>query len=251
MRLRIADDFGLGRRHDQVILSLIEAGRLDGTSVMVNDAIEPGALARLQALRQAGAKVGLHLNLTQPFVGGTQTWPLATLMQPLPGKRLLDAAAASFDRQAREFVSLFGSGPDFYDGHQHCHCFPAIAPLVTRLPREPASWVRVPLPAAWRERMLNLAAGGPKVVLVMALAARARAIFSAAGLSVNRDFSGFLRLDDPASVRKWLPRLLAAAGEECLLMLHPGDAYDPVQCPGHAPESRAAETEILRESALR
>jgi predicted glycoside hydrolase/deacetylase ChbG (UPF0249 family) len=164
---------------------------------------------------------------------------------------LRDAAAAAFDRQARDFVSLFGSSPDFYDGHQHCHCFPAMAPLAARLPREPATWMRVPLPAAWRERMLNLAAGGPKVVLIMALAARARAVFTSAGWPVNRDFSGFLRLDDPASVRTWLPRLLEAADKECLLMLHPGDAADPLQCPGHAPESRAAETEILRESAPR
>ena len=92
MPVRIADDFGLGRKHDQVILSLMEAGRLDGTSVMVNDAIEPADIARLRALRDAGAQVGLHLNLTQLFPECGPVWPLTTLM--LHGRRKTDCRFA-------------------------------------------------------------------------------------------------------------------------------------------------------------
>lgn len=248
--MRIADDFGLGRGHDHIILKLIEDGRLDGTSVMVNDAITLDDIERLRALRDAGARVGLHLNLTQAFREGAPIWPLATLMRPtLRGQRLRDIEA-SLTRQSNEFVSLFGRLPDFYDGHQHCHCFPAIAPLVLRLPREPRAWVRVPLPSTWVARWRNLRAGGAKGVVIMAMAARARALFVRAGLQTNTDFSGFLRLGDPDDVRRWLPRLLSEADPHCLVMLHPGDATDPMQCAGHAPESRAAETEILSESAV-
>lgn len=250
MPLRIADDFGLGRKHDRVILSLMEAGRLDGTSVMVNDAIEPRDIARLCALRETGAQVGLHLNLTQAFPGNDQVWSLASLMLPTPGFRLRDGVAASLARQVEEFTTLFGSPPDYYDGHQHCHCFPGIAPLVTLLPYGPQTWVRVPLPARWTGRWRNLRAGGAKGLAIMALGARARTIFAQAGLRVNDDFSGFLRLTDPVSVRRWLPRLLSAAGPDCLMMLHPGDAIDLMQCAGHAPESRAAEAEILIGSAI-
>lgn len=250
MRLLIADDFGLGRKHDSAILSLIEAGRLDGTSVMVNQAIAPADIARLQAARKSGAQIGLHLNLTQVLPGMSTAWPLSTLLSPVPGARLLELIRASLVRQADEFVSLFGHLPDYYDGHQHCHCFPAIAPLVTGLPAGSQTWIRVPLPSSWGGRWRNLRAGGIKGVLIMVLALRAKGLFRHAGWQVNSDFSGFLRLDDPASVRHWLPRLLSAAGPDCLLMLHPGDAGDEVQCDGHAPQSRSCETQILLQGAV-
>ena len=250
MLLRIADDFGLGRKHDRVILSLIEARRLDATSVMVNDAIDAGDVARLKALRDAGAQVGLHLNLTQPLPGHTEAWPLQALLRPRLPDGLRATVATSLKRQTDEFVSLFGSLPDYYDGHQHCHCFPGIAPLVAQLPSGPKTWIRVPLPASWSGRWRNLRAGGAKGILIMALAARAREVFRQAGHQVNEDFSGFLRLDDPASVRHWLPRLLAAAGPDCLMMLHPGDAGDEMQCAGHAPESRDCETNILLQGTV-
>ncbi|MCX7303551.1 MAG: ChbG/HpnK family deacetylase [Hyphomicrobiales bacterium] len=250
MSLRIADDFGLGRKHDQVILSLIEARRLDGTSVMVNTAIATADIAQLRALRNAGAHVGLHLNLTQALPGRAPVWPLSTLIQPLPGVRLPEAVAASLDRQVEEFVALFGSLPDHYDGHQHCHCFPKIAPLVARLPFGSQTWVRAPIPATWTGRWRNLQAAGAKGLVIMTLAARARAIFMNAELRANSDFSGLLRLNDPANVRRWLPLLLSEAGPDCLVMLHPGDAADVMQCAGHAPESRSCETEILLERAV-
>jgi predicted glycoside hydrolase/deacetylase ChbG (UPF0249 family) len=243
--LRIADDFGLGRGHDRIILALIEGGQLDGTSVMVNDAIKYDDIVRLRALQDAGAKVGLHLNLTQAFGEDAPIWSLASLIRPTLSPQLLHDIEASLIRQSNEFISLFGKLPDFYDGHQHCHCFPAIAPLVLRLPREARTWVRVPLPATWAARWRNLRAGGPKGLVVMAMAARARALFVRAGLQTNKDFSGFLRLSNPGKVRVWLPRLLSEAEPNCLMMFHPGDATDPMQCAGHAPESRAAETEFL------
>jgi len=250
MALRIADDFGLGRKHDRVILSLMEAKRLDGTSVMVNDAIDVGDIARLKKLRIAGAQVGLHLNLTQSLPGRAAVWPLSTLLRPAPRTGLSEAAAASLSLQTNEFVSHFGSLPDYYDGHQHCHCFPRIAPLAAQLPYGPNAWIRVPLPATWSGRWSNLRAGGSKGVPIMILAAVARSVFLRAGLTINKDFSGFLRLDDPASVRRWLPRLLSKTDSDCLIMLHPGDARDVIQCAGHAPESRGCEAEILFEATV-
>ncbi|TWB47352.1 putative glycoside hydrolase/deacetylase ChbG (UPF0249 family) [Rhizobium sp. ERR 922] len=247
--MRIADDFGLGRGHDRIILELIEGGRLDGTSVMVNEGIKLEDIERLRALQNAGAKVGLHLNLTQAFCEDAPTWHVASLIWPMQSEQRLHDIEASLMRQTNEFVSIFGTLPDFYDGHQHCHCFPAIAPMILRLPRKPGTWVRVPLPATWAARWRNLRAGGRKGLVIMAMAAWARALFVRAGLQTNKDFSGFLRLDDPDDVRRWLPRLLSKAGPHCLVMLHPGDATDPMQCAGHAPESRAAETEILSEKS--
>jgi predicted glycoside hydrolase/deacetylase ChbG (UPF0249 family) len=116
--MRIADDFGLGRKHDQVILSLLETETLDGTSVMTGDAMMPEDVARLRTLRAGGAKVGLHLNLTQAIPGNYTVWPLSALMQPRLNARMLDEINASLSRQVAAFVDLFGSLPDYYDGHQ-------------------------------------------------------------------------------------------------------------------------------------
>lgn len=239
--MRIADDFGLGRGHDRVILSLLDSGRLDGTSVMVNDAIDAGDLARLKALRAAGAQVGLHLNLTQALPGIARVWTLGQLMRGQP-----EGIAAALDQQVRAFAALFGGLPDYYDGHQHCHCLPAVRPHIAGLPREAGTWLRLPLPATWTGRWLNLRAAGAKAAVVMGFTAHARRDFARAGLRTNRDFSGFLRLDKPAQVRRWLPHLLDAASPDCLVMLHPGAASDPVQCPRHAAQSRAVEAEILQ-----
>ncbi|MDH7785435.1 putative glycoside hydrolase/deacetylase ChbG (UPF0249 family) [Ochrobactrum sp. 19YEA23] len=245
--MRIADDFGLGRGHDRVILSLLEIGRLDGTSVMIGNAMKPEDIARLRRLRTGGAKVGLHLNLTEVVPGGDPVWRLSQLLKPIFDAQFLREIRTSLTRQVEAFVVLFGSLPDYYDGHQHCHCFPAIAPLVTRLPYGDKTWVRVPLPATCAGRWLNFRAGGAKVLIIMALAARARTIFAKAKLQTNRDFSGFLRLNDPSSVRRWLPRLLAEMRPDCLMMLHPGEDADPIQCAGHAPVSRVIEAQILSE----
>lgn len=243
--MRIADDFGLGRGHDRMILSLLDSGRLDGTSVMVNDAIDAADIGRLKALRAAGAQVGLHLNLTQALPGIARVWTLGQLMRG----RQPEGIAAALDRQVRAFAALFGDLPDYYDGHQHCHCLPAVRPHIARLPRTGATWLRLPLPATWAGRWLNLQAAGAKAAVVMGFAARARRDFARAGLHMNHDFSGFLHLDNPAQVRRWLPRLLQAARPDCLVMLHPGAADDPAQCPHHATQSRAVEAEILQREA--
>jgi hypothetical protein len=64
-------------------------------------------------------------------------------------------------------------------------------------------------------------------------------------LGINRDFSGFLTLDRPDAVARWLPRLLARKKDDCLMMVHPGAIDDPCQCPGHDPGSRKVEAVIL------
>ena len=241
----IADDFGLGRLHDQVILDLIAAGRIDGTSVMVDGEMSGEAIAALRQLREGGAHVGLHLNLTRQFDGALPAMPLGALMKASLSGRLPPSFGADFQRQADRFVTLFGSQPDFYDGHQHCHCLPGLSAHAAALPGAGQAWMRVPLPARLPGFRLNVRAGGWKVVLIAALAMRARQHFRAAGFTVNRDFSGFLRLDEPTSVARWLPRLLAATAPDCLLMVHPGSPEDPAQCEGHAAKSRAVEAELL------
>ncbi|MCP8894153.1 ChbG/HpnK family deacetylase [Shinella daejeonensis] len=243
--MRIADDFGLGRLHDRVILDLLESGQIDGTSVMIDGAIDEADMKRLRALRQRGAQVGLHLNLTHGFTPETVRMPLGKLILAGLSDRIPADVQSQFQRQAEAFRVAFGSLPDYYDGHQHCHCLPGLATLAARLPRAPATWIRVPLPATPAGLWRNLRAGGPKVAFIAAFAFAARRRFRASGWPANTDFSGFLRLDRPEQVRRWLPRLLQSASKDCLVMVHPGSAHDAGQCPAHAPESRAIEASTL------
>lgn len=248
--MRIADDFGLGRNHDQIILSLLEAKQIDGTSVMVNPSIDPEMISRLKLLRLNGAQIGLHLNLTHRFTNGSPRWSLRELLLQMPTARFSEHIKSEFLAQVNEFVSLFGSLPDYYDGHQHCHCFPAVVSSINELPQTQHSWVRVPLPYDWSGRILNIRSGGLKTVLIMAMALRAKGIFSRSLIKTNHDFTGFLRLDKPENVQKWLPKLLENAKADCLIMLHPGAAEDSAQCIGHNAQSRLIEFQILSRKTI-
>lgn len=245
----IADDFGLGRQHDEVILDLLAERRISGTSVMIDGDIAPPDLERLRRLRQEGALVGLHLNLTHAFAGSARHAPLGDLLRLCLTGNPPGWAEQEFDRQAKAFVQAFGTVPDYYDGHQHCHCLPGLAAFAATLPRRETCWMRVPLPARLSGFVMNLRAGGPKVLSIALFAFLARRTFRRSGWATNRDFSGFLHLDRPESVARWLPRLLRDAPEDCLVMVHPGSAADPSQCDGHAPSARAEEAMLLRRRA--
>lgn len=240
----IADDFGLGRQHDKVILDLLEERRIDGTSVMIDGVIDPLDRERLCLLREQGRLVGLHLNLTHDFGNGMFNRPVGELLRLCLTGRLPKAAKLEFSRQADAFRDVFGFLPDYYDGHQHCHCFPGLASQAAALPRSSTSWMRLPLPATFSGLVLNIRSGGPKVALIAGLALLARRTFRKAGWSTNADFSGFLKLDRPEDVTRWMPELLKAS--KGLMMVHPGSADDRSQCPGHAAQSRSVEADILR-----
>lgn len=241
----VADDFGLGLRHNQVILTLLETGAIDATSVMIDGSLPPDHLARLERCRRQGAQIGLHLNLTHSFDADRAAPTISHLLRDALRGRVPAALLADLARQAQAFQNRFDRLPDFYDGHQHVHCLPGFAAAAAALPKGEATWLRVPLPRAAGGLRRNIRAGGPKTLLVASLARAARRQFRRMGWRVNEDFSGFLRLDDPVSVRLWLPRLLDAAGRDCVIMVHPGAQDDPAQCPGHAAESRQVEAEIL------
>lgn len=243
--MRIADDFGLGREHDRVILDLIERRRLDGTSVMIDGEIAAADVERLRLLRDHGAQIGLHLNVTHDFSGKAAHRGIGRLLRTCLSGNVPEGIRHEFQRQAEAFQAIFGFPPDYYDGHQHCHCLPGFDALAACLPHDTETWIRVPLPATVSGLILNIRAGGPKVLLIAALAARAARTFRKAGWATNRDFSGFLRLDNPDQVSHWLPRLLTAAPRDGVTMVHPGSATDAVQCPGHAAESRRIEASIL------
>lgn len=241
----IADDFGLGKGHNAVILSLLEKGCIHGTSVLIDGDLSAENIEQLVRLRSNGCQIGLHLNLTHSFQDDHPRIPLSKLLRQAMTGRLPAMFGADMTRQARLFQQRFGFVPDFYDGHQHCHCLPGLVHIAMNLPREQNSWIRVPLPRSIRGLWLNLLSGGPKVLLLAAMAYSAGRCYRVEGWPTNRDFSGYLKLSDPRKVAHWLPRLIVAAGPGCLIMVHPGAANDMAQTPGHHPLSRRVEDKIL------
>lgn len=205
----IADDFGLGRGHDAVILRLLSEGRLAGTSVMIDGNLAPSDLSELRELRRQGRQVGLHLNLTQNFTAVGTAPTIGKLMKQAMTGRLPPDLGDALHRQAARFSEMFGGPPDFYDGHQHCHCLPGLEGRVADLPRDACTWLRVPTPrTAGLAR--NVRTGGTKALIVAAMGWSACQTWRSAGWPVNADFSGFLDLSRPDRVQRDLPALIAA-----------------------------------------
>ena len=137
-----ADDYAIAPGVGRAIRRLAAAGRIDATGCMSTTAFWPDEGHALRALG-APIAVGLHLALTGP--GSTTLGQLAR--EAFSGRLDGGAVGAEISRQIDAFERVWGSPPDFLDGHQHVHQFPTIRAAVLglwdrRLDRE-RTWLRV------------------------------------------------------------------------------------------------------------
>src|SRR5262245_20766255 len=101
MRLVIhADDCGYTPEYDRGILEAACAGAIDGASAMVLRDPDPAPLL------ESGVAAGLHLE------------------------------GDDLEGQIARFEGLFGRGPDYVDGHKHCHARGRIAVEVADYARQ-------------------------------------------------------------------------------------------------------------------
>ena len=229
-----ADDFGLSQAACQSILQLGAAGAINATRCAVDGPYVAEHLPALRALRPAVA-VGLHLNLTEnaQFAGARPLtgWLAATYL-----RWRLDTAAVRREiaRQLQRFETLFGTPPDFIDGHEHVHQFPVIRDLLLAELQQHAHtrlWVRCTWPQRYR---------GAKATVIGLLGSRAlRRQLQLQGLRHNSDFAGVYDLVSDSGydtrVRSWLTGL----SDGGVLMCHP-------ELPGpHTSPARAAEHRYL------
>jgi chitin disaccharide deacetylase len=161
-----ADDFALDRGSIEATLALIERGRVNATSVLV-DAPDWSAAARELKPLTGRADIGLHLNLTQPMGINRATWPLPYLLlqsqlRVAPRWRIRH----EIERQLEEFTSEMGRAPDFVDGHQHVHQFPVVRDQLMQclfeLELKAPPWIRIcrpPMPVRDRKARLIGALG--------------------------------------------------------------------------------------------
>ncbi|MDT8441788.1 MAG: ChbG/HpnK family deacetylase [Desulfuromonadales bacterium] len=138
-----ADDFGLNAQRDRGLIEAFQCGLVTSASLIANGASFATAVA---AAGDCGLPVGVHLNLSE---GATLTGPIAGLTDPsgqLPGKeamrcRLLAgrcAPTALHRELAAQIERVLASGlqPGHLDGHQHCHVYPEVVPIVIDLARQ-------------------------------------------------------------------------------------------------------------------
>lgn len=247
-----ADDFGLSAGIDAAILDLVRAGRLSAVSCMVGGADFAAAAPALVAAAAepaspvAGAvpmpraEIGLHLTLTDlaPLGAMPKTAPdgrpptIGALIHRSYTGRLVPAEiAAEVRRQIARFREVVGRGPDFLDGHQHCHVLPAVRRAVLDEVRAgafdgPGFWIRSceePI-GAIRHRRIEVAKAGFIALLSKGLAASARR----SGARTNDSFRGVTNFRADPPFREAFRTFLTGPGRHPLVMCHPGfDGWPP------------------------
>jgi chitin disaccharide deacetylase len=229
-----ADDYGAEPASSAVIRGLIEQGRIDATTCLVeaDGWTEAGdALAALAAAK-AGIQVGLHLNLTERAPHVADAGLIAPIAVHLARSLLPPSAAreericAAFRAQWDRFVAGFGRPPDFIDGHEHVHLFGDAPRALFRLAAQTEfpGWVRQCETTSGR--------GGLKRWVLDPFSRAFRREADARDLATNPGFGGLRRFDPHEDVETLWRQDVEAMRGGGLLMVHPGapDATNAGRC---------------------
>jgi predicted glycoside hydrolase/deacetylase ChbG (UPF0249 family) len=234
-----ADDYAMDAGVDAAILKLAETGAVTATSVMVCPARWPEAA---RALGDAPPlSIGLHLDLTSPFVDGEFPAQKLPRLMAAAQARLLHGVAVrrEVDRQLSLFEKGMGRAPDFADGHQHIHHFPVIREVLLEALEDRygkgANRIGLRICAARRWRGVKAAVIGRTGAHRFARLAAER------GHKRNSDFAGVYDFaadaNLPALWQSWVARL---QGELPLIMCHVASG-----------EAGSAEGDPIRQARLR
>lgn len=226
-----ADDYAQSPAISAGIRALMKQRRLSAVSCFTESPHWPAEAPLLLPHRDHLA-VGLHLNLTHPFLPGTL--PVGQWIRRA-AFRQIDAPAilASFQRQYASFLEHVGAPPDFIDGHQHIHVFPII--------RQACFDLLAPFPQAtrpWLRSLFPLLSGQKTSSKTRILRLLSRGFHPADHhIRTNDEFGGFYNLKPATSLPDLFPPLLASISGHALLMCHPGapsnDSSDPIAATRH------------------
>ena len=235
-----ADDYGLSPGVNRAIRELLAGGRINATSVMmVTPAIDRDEADALAAIKKAQPHIaiGLHVTLTAPFRPLRQGYaPLrtdaflpvgATLQSAMRRALKPDLIANEIRAQVEAFVALFGTTPDYLDGHQHVQIFPQIRDaFLDMVARDlPTAWVRQCGRATpWSSRLADR-----KGLILDVLSAGFRARAARLGVRTNPAFAGSYDFHDGANFAALFPRFLDRLPDGGLVMCHPGFVDDTLR----------------------
>ena len=126
-----ADDWGRSVAETDVALECYRESRISSASAMMfmRDSERAAELAK-----EHGLEVGLHLNFSEAFTGGScseilsgQHKPVVRFLRSSKYAQLIynpflkSAFAYCYQAQVDEFIRLFGKSPRRVDGHHHMH----------------------------------------------------------------------------------------------------------------------------------
>ena len=235
-----ADDLGLGAGVDHAIFDLVESGRLDGASLLVNG---PTAQRAIETWRQMPnpPALFLHLCLTEgprDFTNVDLPTSFGRLLLasclPWQRRRLKPQIQRSLRQQISRYKQLTGANEIHLDGHQHVHLIPMVLDTVLGLAQnEQVTWIRTtaePLPT---DLPLNLwwacfrQGGALKWLVLQCLTRLARPKLRNANVVTNRSFAGVLftgRMTGKALECCWRTnhrQNVSENGSRAMLLIHP------------------------------
>ena len=235
-----ADDLGLGAGVDHAIFDLVESGRLDGASLLVNGPTARRAIETWRQLPNPPA-LFLHLCLTEgPRDSTNVDLPtsfgrlLLASWLPWQRRRLKPQIRRSLRQQISRYKQLTGANEIHLDGHQHVHLIPMVLETVLGLGQtEQVTWIRTtaePLPT---DLPLNLwwacvrQGGALKWLVLQCLTRLARPKLRNANVVTNRSFAGVLftgRMTGKALECCWRTnhrQNVSENGSRAMLLIHP------------------------------
>jgi hypothetical protein len=244
-----ADDYGISPAVSAAIRDLIARGRINATSVMVAaPKFDRNEAAKLWAVAEKRASVGLHVTLTGPFA------PLSSDFEPRHDGAFLSLATtlrrahlralrpkllvAEISRQFEAFVTAFGRPPDFVDGHHHVHLLPQIRDAVLRVTKDaaPHAWVRQCGQLSVRRRLTD-----HKALLLDTLSRRFRILAADHGLHTNPAFAGTYSFRSNAAYARLFTTFLDRLPDGGVVMCHPGKVDAELKRLDHVTDSREHE----------
>ena len=235
-----ADDLGLGAEVDHAIFDLVESGRLDGASLLVNGPTAQRAIETWRQLPNPPA-LFLHLCLTEgPRDSTNVDLPtsfgrlLLASWLPWQRRRLKPQIRRSLRQQISRYKQITGTNEIHLDGHQHVHLIPMVLDTVLGLAQtEQVTWIRTtaePLPT---DLPLNLwwacvrQGGALKWLVLQCLTRLARPKLRNANVVTNRSFAGVLftgRMTGQALECCWRTnhrQNVSENGSRAMLLIHP------------------------------
>ena len=251
----VADDFGLCHKHDEIITKLVKKRKINAISVLVHGELNSERINEVREMRDY-LSIGLHLNLTMVLpkiepLGSIETLIIKSFLRILD----TDEIKKKITSQIRTFIKIFGTLPDFIDGHEHVHILPSIFEILTKITAEEQFsekfWIRSPATETMADLYRELSNAGLKVLIITALGSRAKNKLNRLGILTNKNFAGFFSLKSPSkNFKQKYVNLLNLNKSDLVIMTHPGSLDSPTQNKNHSNKMRAIEATILNESRI-
>lgn len=246
-----ADDFGQNAAISLAICQLVEAGRLNAVSCMVNGHAWRDHFSTLLRYKNQ-IQIGLHLNLT--YGQALTHRPLHALVRLiLQTYKLLPISRVWLKTEIRAQIQKFkddtGYWPQFIDGHQHVHQLPLVREILIECVEELQikPWFRTTYHL--QNQALKQSGSWKKWLLLCLGGQTFFRLLKRHGLSGNTHFSGDYTFGRPQSYRDVFLSALRALPGEGVIMCHPGlNALDEQDAIRH---SRILEFDYLTSDQFR